>query len=115
MDDEKEVGVVIEGMLNDLGYKVSLVDSGQKAIALYKKGRRFDAVILDMNMPKMSGKDTFIKLKEIDDKIKVIISTGYSNRAIDTTQLRDMVCGFLQKPYQLEELSNTLRVVFDKK
>ncbi len=115
VDDEKEVGVVIEGMLNDLGYKVSLVDSGQKAIALYKKGRRFDAVILDMNMPKMSGKDTFIKLKEIDDKIKVIISTGYSNRAIDTTQLRDMVCGFLQKPYQLEELSNTLRVVFDKK
>jgi PAS domain S-box-containing protein len=115
VDDEKEVGTVISGMLNDLGYRVTVVDSGRKAVTLYKTGNRFDAVILDMNMPKMSGKDTFIHLKEMDDQIRVIISTGYSNRSIDTTQLRDVVSGFLQKPYQLEELSTILRVVLDKK
>jgi CheY-like chemotaxis protein len=115
VDDEKEVGTVISGMLNDLGYRVMVVDSGRKAVALYKTGSRFDIVILDMNMPKMSGKDTFIKLKEIDNHIRVIISTGYSNRSIDTTQLRDDVSGFLQKPYQLEELSSILRIVLDKK
>jgi len=53
-------------------------------------------------------------LREIDPQVHVVISTGYSNRTVETSPLRDMVDGFLQKPYQLEELSKTLRVVFEK-
>ena len=86
----------------------------QEALDLVKKKERFDLVILDMNMPTMSGKDTFFKLKEIKSDLRVVISTGYSNASLEPTPLNDLVDGFLQKPYQLEELSKVLRDVFDE-
>lgn len=115
IDDEKDVAGVIGGMLKSLGYHVTMVDSGRKAINLFKKKKRFDVVILDLNMPKMSGKETFEKLKKIDPKIPVIISTGYSDRDMDVSQWRDPVDAFLQKPYPIEELSKAIRLILDNK
>jgi two-component system, cell cycle sensor histidine kinase and response regulator CckA len=115
IDDEKDVAGVIGGMLESMGYHVTIVDSGRKAINLFKKKKRFDVVILDLNMPKMSGKETFEKLKEIDPKIPVIISTGYSDRDMDVSQWRDAVDAFLQKPYPIEELSKAIRLILDNK
>jgi PAS domain S-box-containing protein len=115
VDDEKDVASVIGGMLENLGYQVIIVDGGRKAIDLFKKNKRFDVIILDLNMPKMSGKVTFTRLKEIDPDIRVIISTGYSDRDVDIFQWRGVANAFLQKPYQIEELSQIIRSVLDDK
>jgi PAS domain S-box-containing protein len=115
IDDEKDVADVIGGMLKSLGYQVTIVNSGRKAINLYKRKIRFDVVILDLNMPKMSGKETFMKLKELDPKVRVIISTGYGDRIMDTSFWHDAIDTFLQKPYQIEELSEKIRFVLDNK
>ena len=115
VDDEEHVGEVIAGMLKDLGYRVTVVRGGKEALAVTKKKKQFDAVILDMNMPTMGGKETFIRLKELDPNVRVIISTGYSNSVVDGPPLRDSVDAFLQKPYQIEELSKTMHHVFTKK
>jgi CheY-like chemotaxis protein len=114
VDDESDVRDVIGGMLENLGYKVTTVESGKKAINLYKKKKRFDVVVLDMNMPVMGGKETFAKLKAIDPNTRVIISTGYSNRTLELSPLRDAANAILQKPYQMEELSKTLRSVLEE-
>jgi two-component system, cell cycle sensor histidine kinase and response regulator CckA len=114
VDDEKDVAEIIGGMLESLGYQVSQVDSGQKAINLYKKKKRFDVVVLDLNMPKMSGKETFIKLKKIDPTIRVVISTGYGDRVIDASLGKAAGDTFLQKPYQIEELSKVMRMTLDR-
>jgi FixJ family two-component response regulator len=66
-------------------------------------------------MPKMSGKETFVKLRKLDKKIPVIISTGYSDQAATFASVRGDADAFLEKPYQLEELARTLRAVLDKK
>ena len=63
----------------------------------------------------MSGKETFFKLKEIKPDLRVVISTGYSNTSLEPTTLKKVADGFLQKPYQMEELSKVLRDVFDEK
>jgi CheY-like chemotaxis protein len=115
IDDEKDVADVIGGMLESLGYQVTIVDSGRKAINLFKKKKRFDIVILDLNMPKMSGKVTFKKLKEIDSNLRVIISTGYGDSALDASSWRNADDVFLQKPYQIEELSKTMRLMLNNK
>jgi two-component system, cell cycle sensor histidine kinase and response regulator CckA len=115
VDDESQVGEVIEGMLRDLGYDVTVASSGKAAIAQVRSKKKFDAVILDMNMPSMGGKETFFKLKELDPDLRVIISTGYSNTSLESSDLQNSVDGFLQKPYQLEELSKTLREVFGQR
>ena len=115
VDDEEHVREMICRMLETLGYGVEFVESGQEALDLVKKHEPFDVVILDMNMPTMSGKETFFKLKEIKPDLRVVISTGYSNVSLEPTPLKDLVDGFLQKPYQMEELSKVLREVFDEK
>ncbi len=115
VDDEEHVSELIGRMLHHLGYQVEVVQSGQEALAAIVKKARFDVVILDMNMPTMSGKETFERLKKLNPDLKVVISTGYSNASLEPTPLHNLVDGFLQKPYQMEELSNVLREVFDGK
>jgi PAS domain S-box-containing protein len=115
VDDEENVAEVIGGMLSNLGYSVTIAQSGKKAVALYKKKSHFDAVILDMNMPAMGGKETFAKLKAIDPNVRIVISTGYSNKGIEFPAAEESFAAFLQKPYQLDDLSRTMRDVLDKK
>ncbi len=111
VDDEEDVGNVILGMLKALGYKATFVTSGKKAVSAYKRGRRFSAVMLDLNMPEMTGRDTLLRLREIDPSIRVIISTGYSNKMAELSDIGSSIHGFLHKPYQIEELSEVLRPV----
>ncbi|HTP13651.1 MAG TPA: PAS domain S-box protein [Bacteroidota bacterium] len=115
VDDEQNVAEVIAGMLTNLGYAVTTVNSGKKAVALYKKDKKYDIIILDMNMPVMGGKETFAKLRALDPDIHIVISTGYANASLESSLPGDSADGFLQKPYQLEELSRTMREVLDKK
>lgn len=113
VDDEPDVGDVIAGMLSSLGYATTFVDGGRKAVAAYRRGRRYAAVLLDLNMPVMGGRETLLKLREIDPDVRVLISTGYSNKNTDLADLIELADGFLQKPYQTEELSRALRTVLD--
>lgn len=113
VDDEKEVLEVVSGMLRELGYSTTTVTSGHKAISLIRNNKTFDAVILDLNMPRLSGQTTCLRIKKLNPSQRIIIATGYSNRAIDTSPIRDSVEGFLQKPFQLEELAKTVRSVLD--
>jgi CheY-like chemotaxis protein len=116
VDDEEHVGEVIGGMLTDLGYRVTIAGSGTQALSLMKKRKKnFDVVVLDMNMPMMGGDETFSKIKELSPNICVVVSTGYSNASLDRSPLRNGVDGFLQKPYQLEELSKSMREAIDRK
>lgn len=113
VDDETDVGDVIAGMLSSLGYATTFVDSGRKAVTAYRRGRRYAAVILDLNMPVMGGRETLLKLREIDSSVRVLISTGYSNKNTDFADLIELADGFLQKPYQTEELGRALRAVLE--
>lgn len=113
VDDEKDVLEVISSLLHELGYTVTTVDSGYKALSLLRKGNQYDVIILDLNMPKMSGQTAFTRIKKINPSQKIIISTGYSNRVIDTSPLKEQVNGFLQKPFRLDELAKALRAVLD--
>lgn len=113
VDDESDVGDVIAGMLSTMGYATTFVDSGRKAVTAYRRGRRYAAIILDLNMPVMGGRETLLKLREIDPAVRVLISTGYSNKNSDLADLIDLADGFLQKPYQTEELGRALRSVLE--
>jgi CheY-like chemotaxis protein len=112
VDDEEGPIMVEELMLKELGYRVVPARSGKEAIELYQKNNHsFDLVALDMIMPEMSGKETYERLRDLDPNVKVLLVSGYSlNKQVE--ELIDLGCnGFIQKPFDILQLSQKIREV----
>jgi len=115
VDDEAVILEVGEEMLTALGYKVLLAKSGTKAIEVYQENLdKADMVILDMIMPDIGGGDVYDQLKEIDPKVRVLLSSGYSVDGQATEILGQGCDGFIQKPFDVKELSSKLREILDR-
>ena len=115
VDDEEMIIDVGKRLLEKLGYKVLIAGSGNEALEIYNKNRdKIDMVILDMIMPKMDGGETYDMLKKINPKIKVLLSSGYSINGQATEILARGCDGFIQKPFNIRELSEKLREILDK-
>lgn len=115
IDDEDMIIEIAEELFEQLGYKVLTARSGKEAIEIYEENKeRIDIVILDMIMPDVSGGDTYDRMKEINPKVKVLLSSGYSING-QATEILDRGCnGFIQKPFKMKELSQKLREILDK-
>jgi len=110
IDDEKMILDVGVELLEELGYKVKSAMSGQEAIDVLKEERgKIDLIIMDMIMPGMGGGETFDRLKEIDPDIKVLLSSGYSINGQATKILRRGCDGFIQKPFNMNQLAEKVQ------
>jgi CheY-like chemotaxis protein len=112
VDDERMILDVGSAMLKKLGYSVHTAGSGEEALHIYEKqGPTIDLVILDMVMPGMGGGDIFDRLKAIDPAVKVLLSSGYSLNG-KASEIIDRGCaGFIQKPFNLAQLSEKVAAV----
>ncbi len=114
VDDEERVVEVNKALLEMIGYTVFTAYSGREAVEVYKsRGASIDLVVLDMIMPDMGGEATFKTLRKIDPEAKVMLSSGY---ALDgqAAEIMSLGClGFLQKPFNLAELSDKIREILD--
>ena len=102
--------------LEQKGYEVLTSNNGDDAIELIKTANEssnsFDAIIMDLTVPGgTGGKEAILKLGEIDSKVKVIVSSGYSNDPILSDYKRFGFSGVITKPYRIEELSDVLQRV----
>jgi len=116
MDDQQNVRDTVGEMLNYIGYEVEFANDGKEAIELYKKAKEskkpFDAVILDLTVPAgMGGKEAIQRLIEIELDVKAIVSSGYSNDPVLSEYKQYGFSGVVTKPYDIEELSETLHKV----
>jgi PAS domain S-box-containing protein len=116
IDDEEMIIDVGCGLLSELGYTVIPARSGQEALDIYRQRQaEIDIVVMDMIMPGMGGGETFDRLKQINPHIKVLLSSGYSING-QASQIMDRGCnGFIQKPFNIKQLSAKLREILDKK
>jgi PAS domain S-box-containing protein len=112
IDDEKMILDVGIELLEELGYTVQSAMSGQEAIDVFQKDRdKIDLVIMDMIMPGMGGGETFDRLKEIDPDLKVLLSSGYSINGQATKILRRGCDGFIQKPFNMNQLAEKVQQI----
>jgi len=113
MDDEEMVRDVSNALLIYLGYEAEVAVDGVEAIEMYKKamesGKPYDLVILDLtNNFGMGGVETIKRLLEIDPDVKAIIATGYSNDPIIHNFREHGFCGYLSKPFSMDNLNTAL-------
>lgn len=115
MDDDPDVCATGAHLLRTLGYVVSEARSGEEAVRLFEQalsGERFDGVILDLTVPGgMGGKECVRALRERDPGVRVVVATGYYTDPIVAEFRAYGFAAAVQKPYRLDELSDTLTQV----
>lgn len=109
VDDHNVVRSVTAKMLQSLGYGVVTARDGVEAVDYYREhASDIDLVILDMIMPRMGARECFRILKEINPCIRAVLSTGYVNNNAVQEIMNQGMCAFIQKPYQLNQLSTVV-------
>jgi two-component system OmpR family response regulator len=117
VDDDEEICDEIGGLLKDEGFRVTVAFDGLTAVSLIDK-KRFDLLILDLKVPKMSGIEILrhVKAKRISAKVLVVtgrpVRSGYEQEQgsspipddPEQVELFDKADGFVSKPFDVEIL-----------
>ena len=112
VDDEEMVLDVCKRVLQRIGFEVLEARNGKEAVEVYQDNlNRIRLIILDMIMPEMGGGEAFDKLKKINPDIKVLLSSGFSLDSKAAEILKRGCDGFIQKPFNLKELSKKLEII----
>ena len=103
VDDEDGVREVAADLLSSLGYDVTTAADGFRELS-----RDVDAVLLDLAMPGMDGRECFHALKAIDPHVKAILCTGYGFNVVAQQLLDEGMLAVIAKPYELSRLSDAV-------
>ena len=109
VDDEETVREVARAMLTELGFDVITAVDGSEALELYRLHRdRISLVLMDLNMPNLSGEEAFHALRAMDSQVRVILTSGFSEQEVTRKFLGQGLEGFVQKPYTLAALRSVV-------
>ena len=105
VDDEDIILEVEKELLETLGYEVLTARDGKEAVEVYKKKwDKIDLVLMDMVMPNMNGGEAYDRMKEINPRVKALLSSGYSIEGEAKEILARGCDGFIQKPCTIKDL-----------
>lgn len=105
VDDEPPLTELWRIVLEDCGYRVLVAHDGEEAVRRYEDDREsISAVLLDLRLPKMDGVAVCLKLKELNPKVKVLITSGNPDPIALASIKRLEGMGLLQKPFMPDDL-----------
>jgi CheY-like chemotaxis protein len=109
IDDEAVIRDVGSEMLKRLGFSVVTASDGAGALDTFRRNREtVDLVILDLMLPDMTGSQVFDGIRSADPEAKVLLSSGYAAEGEAAGILERGCKGFIQKPFNLQRLSDTI-------
>lgn len=101
---------VAERLLKKYNVNVELVSSGFECIDIINSGAKYDLILMDDMMPKMSGVETYKKLRENPNfKIPTVVLTANAISGMREKYLAEGFYDYLSKPIEKEELSRVLK------
>lgn len=110
IDDEELMRNLAGTILKECGYDVILAVDGDDGVEKYRENyHNIQLVLLDLIMPKKSGKEAFIEIRKINPNAKVILSSGFiqDERILDISAMG--VNDFIQKPYNFDDLASLVK------
>ena len=114
VDDEKNLRQVLKIELAAGGAEVEEAENGSKALELLEK-YEYDVVLLDLNMPHLSGIDVLKAMKSIECPSEVIILTANATISTAVEAMKIGADDYLTKPFHIEELSRVIEKAYEKK
>lgn len=116
VDDEEHIRLLLRDTL-DNSYELSLQSNGESAISSVKESLEIDqpftVAILDLNMPGLSGTETATKIRELDERIHLILMTGESrsiSEIVDDSLKQNLIV--VRKPFALDEVMMLTQYLF---
>ncbi|HNT33511.1 MAG TPA: ATP-binding protein, partial [bacterium] len=115
IDDEEIVRLLAEQALGRSGFRSLLAGDGAEGVQMFlDQGDEIVAVVLDLTMPGISGKETAQRILQIDKNARIILSSGYTEHEV-LNELKGLpIASFIQKPYRSDELVLTLKSVLEQ-
>ena len=118
MDDEKDILVVLSGILESIGYRVDTATTGEDALNQFARasenGEPYHCVILDLTVPGHAGGADIIKsIRYMQPEVKAIVSSGYSNNRVMSNYTDYDFDGILPKPYTRADVVRVLKEVME--
>jgi CheY-like chemotaxis protein len=114
VDDEELVQEVCREYLHDLGLGTLGAMNGSEAAEVFRRNcDDVSLVILDLTMPHMDGVAALHALRQIRPDIKVLISSGHATQATEKMFIDDVPDGFIQKPFQFQELQDKIVAILN--
>ncbi|MCF6247584.1 MAG: PAS domain S-box protein [Desulfobacula sp.] len=114
IDDEPAIVDMGRQILDSLGYQVTIKTNPIEALELFgAEHKKFDLVITDMTMPKMTGASLAKELMRIKPDVKVILCTGFSSMIDEKKAIALGFKAFVSKPILKREIGKVIREVLD--
>lgn len=107
VDDEVDLRVLLREVLETAGYDVTVACDGVEALQALER-ERFDAALLDIQMPRMNGIQVLQHISKHYPDTKSIVLTGYSDLRYATESRKHGAVEFISKPYTLEDVLGAL-------
>lgn len=98
VDDDETLRMTVRSTLETRGYSIEEAEDGEEAVKKVTASAPFDFVIMDVNMPKLSGIDALEKIKEISPSTFCLILTAYSNLQDAVAAIKLGAFDYLEKP-----------------
>jgi len=114
VEDEVLVGWTLDNVLKKSGYHVTIVDSAEKALELLKT-TVYDLIITDFKLPKINGFELAAMLQTSPSPIPVIMMSTDQDRDFRSGLPKNIISHFVEKPFDIAELLNTINTLFNKK
>ncbi|MBN1621977.1 MAG: response regulator [Endomicrobiales bacterium] len=113
IEDEKGIRNFLSYELSQLGYVVNVADDGEEGVGKAKE-MKYDVIICDIMMPKLNGLQALKIIKKVSPETEVIMITGYATVENALQSMRDGAYGFIQKPFNTQELFTLIEKALEK-
>jgi two-component system response regulator PilR (NtrC family) len=108
VDDEEVMRDVLHTVLGQAGYTVTLASTAQDGLALARR-QPFDAAVVDVMLPDLSGLDVLDELKRIDPELVVLMITAFASLETAITAMKKGAFDYVAKPFKHEEVLHILK------
>lgn len=116
VEDEKNVREFVSKALSHCGYELFIAEDAKQAMEIFQKEKgKFDLVFTDVVLPDSNGIQLVDQLVRERPKLRVLLSSGYTDHKSQWPVIQERGYAFLQKPYTLTELLSALRSTLRKK
>ena len=112
VEDEEMLRDLGVSILENEGFRVLAAKDGVEAVALFEANSdAIGLVVCDLGLPRLGGREAFLKMKEKKPSVRAIVASGYLEPAIRSEMLKAGVIDTIQKPYDFNDLLAKIRAV----